>query len=111
MTSFGRAFGWACALDVATRKPGNVSAASPGHGMDAGHFLRSADAAAGPLGVADASVGERIEGALRASWSRVGCNTNLGIVLLAAPLAAAAPRWHPGAGLAALRRALEDELA
>jgi triphosphoribosyl-dephospho-CoA synthase len=106
-----RAFGWACALDVATRKPGNVSAASPGHGMDAGQFLRSADAASGPLCAAGASVGRRIEGALRASWAQVGCNTNLGIVLLAAPLVAAAPRWHPDEGLAALRRALESVLA
>jgi triphosphoribosyl-dephospho-CoA synthase len=106
-----RAFGWACALDVATRKPGNVSAASPGHGMDAGQFLRSADAAAGPLCAAGASVGLRIEAALRASWAQVGCNTNLGIVLLAAPLAAAAPRWHPGEGLAALRRGLQGVLA
>ena len=32
---------------------------------------------------------------MRASWRRGGCNTNLGIVLLCAPLAAACERWRP----------------
>jgi len=40
-------------------------------------------------------VGERIERAVAATQAAVGCNTNLGIVLLIAPLAAAAER--PGA--------------
>ncbi len=84
------AFLRACALDVAVRKPGNVSSASPGHGMQASQFTASAEAAAGPLCRAGASVGERIEAAVAASWSAVGCNTNLGIVLLCAPIAAAA---------------------
>lgn len=86
------AFLRACRLDVAVRKPGNVSFESPGHGMEAAQFIASAEAAAGPLLRTGSSVGERIEGAVEASWAAAGCNTNLGIVLLAAPLAAAAER-------------------
>lgn len=81
------AFLQACALDVAVRKPGNVSADSPGHGMQAAQFIASAQAAAGPLFSTGASVGARIEGAVAATLAVAGCNTNLGIVLLCAPLA------------------------
>ena len=88
------------------RKPGNVSLASPGHRMVAQQFLDSAQAAAGPLFEAGASVGRRIEGAIAATWAAVGCNTNLGIVLLCAPLARAAER--PGA--LASRATLRAEL-
>ena len=103
-----RAFVWACELDVATRKPGNVSLASPGHRMEASQFLRSAAAAAGPLCAAGRPVGERIEGAVRATHAAVRCNTNLGIALLCAPLVAAAGTTASGAGL---RAALEAVLA
>lgn len=106
-----RAFVWACALDVHARKPGNVSTASPGHGMEAALFLASAEAAAPALCAPGIRVGARIEGAMRASWEAAGCNTNLGIVLLAAPLVAAAARWRPASGLAALRRTLANVLA
>jgi triphosphoribosyl-dephospho-CoA synthase len=82
-----RAFLQACTLDVAVRKPGNVSADSPGHGMQASQFIASAEAAAAPLFSSGASVGTRIEGAVAATFAVAGCNTNLGIVLLCAPLA------------------------
>ena len=39
----------ACELDVAVRKPGNVSRASPGHGMRAELFIASAQATAEAL--------------------------------------------------------------
>jgi triphosphoribosyl-dephospho-CoA synthase len=104
------AFLLACELDVAVRKPGNVSRASPGHGMDAPMFIRSAEAAAPALFDRVASVGERIERAVNATWAAVGCNTNLGIVLLAAPLAAAAQALrldvHEAVPLVALRESL-----
>jgi triphosphoribosyl-dephospho-CoA synthase len=93
------AFLAACRLDVAVRKPGNVSVASPGHGMRAGQFIASAAAAAGPLFEPGAPVGRRIEQAVQASWSQAGCNTNLGIVLLCAPIAVAVERRGAG-GLA-----------
>ncbi|MBU6260903.1 MAG: triphosphoribosyl-dephospho-CoA synthase, partial [Burkholderiales bacterium] len=54
------AFLRACELDVAVRKPGNVSRASPGHGMTAELFVASARAAAGPLFERGAGVGRRI---------------------------------------------------
>lgn len=55
-------------------------------------FLDSAQACAGPLCVPGATVGARIEGAVRATQAAVGCNTNLGIVLLCAPMALASER-------------------
>ena len=78
------------------RKPGNVSRASPGHGMHAEMFIASAQAAAAPLFQPGARVGERIEAAVAATWAVAGCNTNLGILLLCAPIAAAVER-HPEA--------------
>ncbi len=87
-----QAFLRACAWDVAVRKPGNVSRHSPGHGMAAQDFLASAAVAAAPLCEPGRRVGERIEAAMQATWARVDCNTNLGILLLCAPLAAAAER-------------------
>ncbi|MGY0193697.1 triphosphoribosyl-dephospho-CoA synthase [Leptothrix sp. BB-4] len=91
----------ACAWDVAVRKPGNVSRQSDGHGMQAQTFLDSAAASVDGLCAAGASVGARIEAAVAASWSRVGCNTNLGIVLLCAPMAVAAERVDTPEGLRA----------
>lgn len=99
------AFLRACALDVAVRKPGNVSIHSAGHGMQAEQFLASAQVAADALCRGGARVGERIEAAVRATRAAVGCNTNLGIVLLCAPLAAAAEQPGP------LRQALARVLA
>jgi triphosphoribosyl-dephospho-CoA synthase len=83
------AFLQACRLDVETAKPGNVSIDSAGHSMTAAQFIASADAAASALFMRGASVGERILGAVRRTRDVAGCNTNLGIVLLVAPLAAA----------------------
>ncbi len=80
----------ACRMDVVAFKPGNVSLCSPGHNMQARDFLLSAEVAVPALCVAGASVGERIESAIGATHDAVGCNTNLGIVLLLAPLAVAA---------------------
>jgi triphosphoribosyl-dephospho-CoA synthase len=107
------AFLWACRLDVQARKPGNVSIASPGHGMQASMFIASAEAAAGALFAAGARVGPRIEAAMQASLAAAGCNTNLGIVLLAAPLARAfeqsdASQGPPRALRSAAERVLED---
>ncbi|ATE60782.1 triphosphoribosyl-dephospho-CoA synthase [Thauera sinica] len=86
------AYLWACMRDVAVFKPGNVSLASAGHGMAAVQFLSSAAASAGPLLRTGAPVGARIEGAVVATRAVAGCNTNLGIVLLCAPVALAAER-------------------
>jgi triphosphoribosyl-dephospho-CoA synthase len=84
------AFVEACLLDVLALKPGNVGAHGAGHGMQALDFVRSARAAAPAIAGDAASVGERIHRAIVATRAVVGTNTNLGIVLLAAPLAHAA---------------------
>lgn len=105
LTQARQAFLWACALDVAVRKPGNVSAASPGHAMDARQFMDSAAAAAGPLFAPGQRVGARIEAAVAATRAAAGCNTNLGILLLCAPLAAALECPRPELALPAACRA------
>lgn len=83
---------WACALDVAVRKPGNVSLASAGHDMRAAHFLASARASAPALFDRERALGARLEAAVRATRAVAGCNTNLGILLLCAPIACACER-------------------
>jgi triphosphoribosyl-dephospho-CoA synthase len=80
----------ACELDVAALKPGNVRHGHPAHGMTAQDFIDSARACAPDLCRRGAGVGDRILGAIRSTREVVQCNTNLGIVLLAAPLCAAA---------------------
>ncbi|BBU61272.1 triphosphoribosyl-dephospho-CoA synthase [Methylosinus sp. C49] len=87
-----RAFIAACENELAAPKPGNVHIYAPGHGMEAQDFIASAAAAAPHLAATGASVGTRILGAVEATWARVGCNTNLGIILLCAPIAHAALR-------------------
>ncbi|MBM3553517.1 MAG: triphosphoribosyl-dephospho-CoA synthase [Alphaproteobacteria bacterium] len=80
----------ACEAELNAPKPGNVHVFADGHGMSAADFLASAEAAAPFIAAAHSSVGARIEGAVDATWARVGQNTNLGIILLCAPLAQAA---------------------
>jgi len=96
----------ACRYDVIAAKPGNVSVESPGHGMDARDFLASARASAGPLSARVRGVGDVVREAIASTWAAVDCNTNLGIVLLAAPLAQAALRPLAGDLRARLRQVL-----
>jgi triphosphoribosyl-dephospho-CoA synthase len=84
------AFILACEAELAAPKPGNVHHFAPGHGMEADDFIASARAAAPFIAAPGLNVGRRILGAVEASWAAVGQNTNLGIVLLCAPLAHAA---------------------
>ena len=86
------AFKWACHTELDAPKPGNVHVFAEGKRMTVDQFVRSADAAAGPLAAQGARVGLRIHGAVTATLAAVGTNTNLGIILLCAPLAAAAER-------------------
>jgi triphosphoribosyl-dephospho-CoA synthase len=86
------AFRWACLTELDAPKPGNVHAFADGHRMTVDEFVRSADAAAAPLSAQGARVGLRIHRAVMATFAAVGTNTNLGIILLCAPLAAAAER-------------------
>lgn len=89
----------ACKLDVNAVKPGNVSIDAPGHGMSAAEFLASAEAIAEPITAPGLTVGERIYCAIEATQQAVNCNTNLGIVLLLAPLIQTAESIADGTSL------------
>lgn len=80
----------ACELDIATFKPGNVSVYSDGHDMTVDQFRTSYQVSAQPLTDPGLSLGEKIYFAIEATRTAVQCNTNLGIVLLSAPLIQAA---------------------
>jgi triphosphoribosyl-dephospho-CoA synthase len=80
---------------VTALKPGNVRVGIRAHGMSADDFLRSAQACAPALSHPGASVGQRALEAIRCTQQVVHCNTNLGIVLLAAPLFRAAELGGP----------------
>lgn len=80
----------ACMAELSALKPGNVHLFADGHGMVVQDFVKSADVSAKIIAAPNLSVGERILSAVKATWASVGCNTNLGIVLLAAPMIQAA---------------------
>ena len=80
----------ACIEELSAVKPGNVHMFADGHGMVLQDFIKSADASSQVIATPFLSVGERILNAVKATWDAVGCNTNLGIVLLAAPMMQAA---------------------
>jgi triphosphoribosyl-dephospho-CoA synthase len=95
--SVARAFHDSCLAELDALKPGNVHR----HGdddtsMTVADFEASARAAAPAIGMPMISTGVRIRLAVEATIGVVGQNTNLGIVLLAAPLAQAA--LDPGDG-------------
>lgn len=85
----------ACRAELDALKPGNVHVHAAGHGMQAEQFTASAKAAAPWIANASLRVGKRILRAVEASLAATGCNTNLGIILLTAPLAAAAEKAEP----------------
>lgn len=80
----------ACRHEIEALKPGNVHVFADGHRMSADQFLTSAEVSSGPLTDPGLPVGQRILEAVRATRKAVDTNTNLGIVLLCAPLIRAA---------------------
>jgi triphosphoribosyl-dephospho-CoA synthase len=94
-----RAFLKACHAELQALKPGNVHVHASGHGMEIAHFERAAAAAAPFIADSNLSIGKRILRATEASFAATGLNTNLGIVLLGAPLAKAAAETDVGTGL------------
>ena len=76
--------------EVNSLKPGNVSRFSEGHGMIVDDFIKSAELTSPILCDQTLSVGERVLEGVRATMSEVGCNTNLGMLMLFAPLVRAA---------------------
>ncbi|ORE98719.1 triphosphoribosyl-dephospho-CoA synthase [Aurantimonas sp. 22II-16-19i] len=109
------AFLAACHAEIDTLKPGNVHRFAPGHGMTAETFRVAAAAAAPAIARPGTAVGTRILEATKASFSEVGVNANLGILLLCGPLAAAAEGIDPAARksdpVPALRQAVGQVLA
>jgi triphosphoribosyl-dephospho-CoA synthase len=76
----------ACEIELQAFKPGNVSVYSPAHDMTVEDFILSATVSADSVSNPAYSLGEKIYYAVKATRDAVGCNTNLGIVLLTAPL-------------------------
>jgi triphosphoribosyl-dephospho-CoA synthase len=100
------AFREACLAELRALKPGNVHDFAEGHGMTLAQFETSAAAAAPVIAAPGLRVGQRILKAVEATRAAVGLNTNLGIVLLAAPLIAGV--WRPEHGT--LRERVEGVL-
>ncbi|NOT83499.1 MAG: triphosphoribosyl-dephospho-CoA synthase [Methylococcaceae bacterium] len=80
----------ACEFELQAFKPGNVSVYADGHDMCVTDFRLSAQASVDGLCNPNYSLGEKIYYAVEATRAVVGCNTNLGIILLCAPLLQAA---------------------
>ncbi len=76
----------ACEVELQAFKPGNVSIYAEGHDMTVDDFRKSAEVSAAPLCDESYSLGEKIFYTVKATREAVGCNTNLGIILLCAPL-------------------------
>jgi len=91
----------ACLLEVTAAKPGNVTRYHDLPDLTLTDFLASAVAIGPAMAAAgQQAVGATILQAVRATRRRVTTNTNLGIILLLAPLATAALRpTPPGASL------------
>jgi triphosphoribosyl-dephospho-CoA synthase len=89
----------ACLAELDALKPGNVHAYAAGHRMVVADFVASADVSAPALAQGGAGVGTRIHDGVAATMAAVAQNTNLGILLLCAPLATAAERGQPVASV------------
>ncbi len=98
----------ACEIELQAFKPGNVSVFSPAHDMTVEHFRISAQVSADVLTEPGYSLGEKIYYAVKATREAVACNTNLGIILLCAPLFEAVSRVSAQTGL---RQALANVLS
>ncbi len=80
----------ACLTELQAIKPGNVHVFADGHGMTVHDFIKSADVTAELISQAGLTVGQRLLQAVQATHAAVGMNTNLGLILLCAPLIQAA---------------------
>ncbi len=80
----------ACLDELQALKPGNVHIFADGHRMVVQDFFNSAEVSASVIAKENLSVGARIFDAVKATQTQVGMNTNLGILLLCAPLIQAA---------------------
>ena len=99
----------ACLLEVSVDKPGNVTWGKDFWDTRFVDFMASA-VAIGPAfrNAAGTPVGEIIYRAVRDTSQLANTNTNLGMVLLLAPLAQAAARGHPQGLRPAVRQVLRE---
>ncbi len=101
----------ACLLEARAPKPGNVHPQASFQDTTFDDFLRSAAAIRQTFDhAAEKSVGELVIEAVEATLATVGRNTNLGIVLLLAPLSKtpASPDVASAAGRQAIRAAVDQ---
>ncbi len=97
----------ACLLEVSAPKPGNVHRGADFEDMTFSDFLVSAVAIAPAMQQArQTGVGPAVYRAIQATRRSVSCNTNLGTVLLLAPLATVAENQPLASGIAAVLAAL-----
>src|SRR5262245_15341188 len=90
----------ACVLEATAHKVGNVHPQASFADLKYQDFVSSADAIAPILArTCELGVGRAIFDAVAATKSAVGSNTNLGIILLLAPLAAVPPRIRLADGI------------
>lgn len=102
----------ACLAELEALKPGNVHIFADGHGMQVQHFIDSATASAPALcddqQFGPRTLGQRILAALEVTYAKAGFNTNLGIVLLAAPLVQAILQYPSLSVQNALQQVLQE---
>jgi triphosphoribosyl-dephospho-CoA synthase len=103
-----KAYKKACMAELQALKPGNVHVFADGHGMTIHDFIQSADVTAEIISRADLTLGERILYAAEATKNTVGQNTNLGVLLLSAPIIEAALALDDGMSL---QQSLHDTLS
>ncbi|NDV19428.1 triphosphoribosyl-dephospho-CoA synthetase [Pseudodesulfovibrio sp. JC047] len=99
----------ACLFEVLAEKPGNVTRTRDCSGLHFEQFLVSATAI-GPAftAVSTSSVGELIRNSVESTKLLAGVNTNVGILLMMAPLAKAASLDDPANLRNAVRRVLAE---
>lgn len=103
-SAIGAAVELACRLEATAPKPGNVSPGRPFADTTYEDFVASAAAIRAPMAAAGArNLGDTIWLSVEATSRTTCANTNLGIVLLLAPLARAAAQlsessWPPAVG-------------
>lgn len=97
----------ACVFEAMAEKPGNVTRTKDCANLTFEQFMASITAI-GPAfaRASESSVGGMIHQGVEHTRTLVGVNTNVGILLLLAPLAKAASQGHPGGLRAALGRVL-----
>ncbi len=76
--------------EIEAFKPGNVSVYADGHDMTVRDFIASAEVSTPLLCRPQANLGQRVLESVEATRTAVGCNTNLGMLLLFAPIVMAA---------------------